>query len=327
MVCSSTPGTRASNASVLPPLKPSQPKNSSSAPSIASGRLPAGITGGGPSAGKRPALGPMRITTSSATQPPTLCTTVDPAKSTKPSSASQPRAPGSHAPPQAQWPNTGYTTSDTQADSARYAPKRMRSATAPETMVAAVAQNMIWNSTKASSRGSSGSWPARPNRPVPIQPATLGPNIRPKPTAQNRSAATAKSDRFFAATLIEFLVRVSPDSRHRKPACITKTSPAHSSTHSRSTMADIGVPSGREATPPDGGRAAKGVPGGGTSCGRGGAGGARRIRRPALRTGAPPWCAAGEARPPGGQPSITNGARRKPRNRARPPRTGGSLNA
>jgi hypothetical protein len=32
--------------------------------------------------------------------------------------------------------------SDTHADNAKYAPKRMRSATAPETMVAAVAQNM-----------------------------------------------------------------------------------------------------------------------------------------------------------------------------------------
>ena len=43
-----------------------------------------------------------------------------------------------------------------------------------------------------------------------------------------------KSSRFFCATLIEFLLRVSPDSRHRKPACITKTRPAHRSTQRRS---------------------------------------------------------------------------------------------
>ena len=111
----------------------------------------------------------------------------------------------------------------------------MRSATAPATMVVAVAQNISWNSTKAISPAWLGSWSNRPNRPAPSQPPQVGPNIRPKPTSQKASAAMAKSATFLAATLIEFLLRVRPDSRHRKPACMTNTSAAHSTIHSRSS--------------------------------------------------------------------------------------------
>ena len=60
---------------------------------------------------KRPILGPMTMIAASAAQPPVEWTTVDPAKSTKPSSLSQPSEPtaraGSDASPHAQWPKTG----------------------------------------------------------------------------------------------------------------------------------------------------------------------------------------------------------------------------
>lgn len=60
----------------------------------------------------------------------------------------------------------------------------MRSATAPETMVVAVAQNISWNSAKASTPVWLGIWSNRPNSPMPTQPPQVGPNIRPKPTSQ-----------------------------------------------------------------------------------------------------------------------------------------------
>ena len=86
---------------------------------MAIGRLPAGITCGGSPLRKRPSRGPVCSTATSATQPPTLCTTVEPAKSTKPSRASQPGSLRPQAPPQAQWPNTGYTSTDTSTEMPR----------------------------------------------------------------------------------------------------------------------------------------------------------------------------------------------------------------
>ncbi len=58
----------------------------------------------------------------SATQPPTEWTTVDPAKSTKPNSFSQPSwpaCPTSEPEPHAQWPKTGYVTAATKVASTR----------------------------------------------------------------------------------------------------------------------------------------------------------------------------------------------------------------
>jgi len=54
-----------------------------------------------------PMRGPITSTAASATQPPMLWTTVDPAKSMKPSSCSHPIWVSIANPPQAQWPNTG----------------------------------------------------------------------------------------------------------------------------------------------------------------------------------------------------------------------------
>ena len=46
-----------------------------------------------------------------------------------------------------------------------------------------------------------------------------------------------KSDIFFSATLILFLFRIIPDSRHINPACIIKTKTAQINIHSKSIFA------------------------------------------------------------------------------------------
>ena len=104
-VLATTPGTAPVSPSVLPPLKPSQPTQIESAPSTASGRLLAVISRGRPVRSKRPSRGPTATQAMSANQPPTECTTVDPAKSTKPRPASHVASPV-RAPPQAQCPKT-----------------------------------------------------------------------------------------------------------------------------------------------------------------------------------------------------------------------------
>src|SRR3546814_12727634 len=58
---------------------------------------------------KRPRRGPITSTAASATQPPTECTTVEPATSTKPNACSQPAQPPS-APAQAHPTATGSTS-------------------------------------------------------------------------------------------------------------------------------------------------------------------------------------------------------------------------
>ncbi len=83
------------------------------------------------------------MTAARLTQPPTECTTVVPAKSMKPKAASQPDASPLSAPPQAQWPKTGYTSAAMMLAVMRNPEKRMRSATAPDMMMVAVPQNII----------------------------------------------------------------------------------------------------------------------------------------------------------------------------------------
>src|SRR3989339_1193591 len=86
---------------VEPGLKPYQPNHRMNTPSAASGRL-------WPLMGFMlfptyfPILGPRMMAPARADHPPTLCTTVEPAKSMSgmPSDASQP-------PPQIQWPTIG----------------------------------------------------------------------------------------------------------------------------------------------------------------------------------------------------------------------------
>jgi hypothetical protein len=94
-------------ASVDPALKPIQPTSSSSAPADEMMTEWPGIGRTAPSGAKRPLRAPSTIRPASATQPPIECTTVDPAKSMKPSFASQLAFCSISALPQAQWPKTG----------------------------------------------------------------------------------------------------------------------------------------------------------------------------------------------------------------------------
>lgn len=100
-------GSTSSAASSVPPLKPIQPMKSSSAPTPESTGLWPTMSSVGRPSRNRPMRGPITITAASATQAPTPCTTVAPAKSTKPMSPSHAGLPGITAPAQAQWPATG----------------------------------------------------------------------------------------------------------------------------------------------------------------------------------------------------------------------------
>src|SRR5688572_20900990 len=85
-----------------------------------------------------PMRGPSIIAPTSAAQPPTECTSVDPAKSWKPAACSQP-------PPHFQEPPMVYTMPTNTVQKIMKLQSLMRSATAPETIVAQVAANMAWN--------------------------------------------------------------------------------------------------------------------------------------------------------------------------------------
>jgi len=85
---------------VEPGLNPNQPSHKTNRPITATDMLWPGIGLTLPFAPYLPKRGPSTITPARAAQPPTECTTVEPAKSRKPSSASQP-------PPQIQWPTIG----------------------------------------------------------------------------------------------------------------------------------------------------------------------------------------------------------------------------
>jgi hypothetical protein len=77
-------------ASCEPPLKPNQPSHRMNVPSVASARLEPGIGVTRPSAPYLPLRAPRMIAPVSAAQPPTECTTVEPAKSRKPISSRNP---------------------------------------------------------------------------------------------------------------------------------------------------------------------------------------------------------------------------------------------
>ncbi len=76
-------------ASCEPPLKPNQPSHRMNVPSVASARLEPGIGTTRPSL-YLPMRGPRISAPASAAKPPAACTSVEPAKSEKPASDSQP---------------------------------------------------------------------------------------------------------------------------------------------------------------------------------------------------------------------------------------------
>jgi len=102
----------------------------------------------------------------------------------------------------------------------------VRSAMAPDTIVAAVAANIVWNIIKAM-RGidnpKCSALPCAAKRFIPKRPYLLTPNIIPKPTSQNTIVPTAKSIRFFIMIFAALFARVKPLSAIAKPACIINT--------------------------------------------------------------------------------------------------------
>ena len=100
--------------------------------------------------------------------------------------------------------------------------KRIRSATAPDMSVVAVAMNPSWKRKKAARKALSLS-----NRKddEPTIPPSPEPNIKPKPKSQkSRSGDEGKFAKFLIATLIEFFELIRPLSRAVNFACMNKTS-------------------------------------------------------------------------------------------------------
>src|SRR6188768_3973744 len=124
--------------STEPPLNPNQPSHKTSTPMVTKGMLDPGMGFNSPRLPYFPRRGPKSHTPTSAAQPPTECTRVDPEKSWKPRSAMNP------------WPHVhelamGNTNATNGSENKMNALSLMRSATAPETMVAQVAANMARN--------------------------------------------------------------------------------------------------------------------------------------------------------------------------------------
>ena len=102
----------------------------------------------------------------------------------------------------------------------------VRSAIAPETIVAEVAQKTDWNRKKVQpSSGFTAKTSAEVGRKkrVPQNAHLSSPHIRPKPTAKNASEPTAKSITFFIMMLTAFFERLNPASTSMKPSCMKKT--------------------------------------------------------------------------------------------------------
>ncbi len=100
----------------------------------------------------------------------------------------------------------------------------MRSASAPDTIVAAVPANIIWNATNAQPAPSSYLMSVSPNVDQPTMPPMSSPKMNEKPNSTNTIAAMSMSARFLMPTLIEFFARENPASTAVKPACMKNTS-------------------------------------------------------------------------------------------------------
>ena len=124
-------------ASCEPPLNPNQPSHKMKVPRVARGKLDPGMGLIFPSLAYFPVLAPRIMAPLSAAQPPTECTIVEPAKSEKPISLSQP-------PPQVQEPWMGYIIPVNTTAKIRNAHNLMRSASAPDTIEHVAATNTIW---------------------------------------------------------------------------------------------------------------------------------------------------------------------------------------
>src|SRR5437588_12531217 len=131
--------------SVLPGLKPNQPKARMKQPSKASTMLWPGMVFALPSRLYLPRREPNTMAPASAHQPPTACTTPLPAKSMYP--LPRPTAPNceSQPPPPAPLPQTAQTSVETKSEYTQKADHFQRSAIAPLGLVAVVSINTISN--------------------------------------------------------------------------------------------------------------------------------------------------------------------------------------
>ena len=102
----------------------------------------------------------------------------------------------------------------------------VRSAIAPETIVAAVAQNTKLNTNSAHLLKSE-SWVRTSRFGTPISPKNVSsPSIRPKPRSTNAIVPRQKSIKFFIIMLPAFFALVKPVSTIAKPHCIKNTNAA-----------------------------------------------------------------------------------------------------
>ena len=135
-----------------------------------------------------------------------------------------------------------------------YIENLVRSAIAPLTIVAVVAQNTVWKMNVASA----GTLLSSPIQKKPSQPMNPLPDpyITPKPITQNKTVPIMKSQKFFIKMLEVFLRRVMPASTSAKPGCIQNTSIAPSNTQrvsrpftvSTASSAPAGISTAREMT-------------------------------------------------------------------------------
>lgn len=112
--------------------------------------------------------------------------------------------------------------------------KLVRSAIAPETMVAAVAQNTVWNNRNVGVGRSKVSVPEA-KKLNPPKMALLPPNIMPKPMIQYKTVPKQKSIKFFIMMLPAFFALVNPASTKVKPACMKNTRKAPNNVQITST--------------------------------------------------------------------------------------------
>ena len=110
----------------------------------------------------------------------------------------------------------------------------MRSATAPDTIVAAVAANMAWNKKSvhqvypplaysAVIPPSGGAIPNPANFRIPSDPSSKPGYIRLKPPRQYRRMPAEITKKFLNKIFTAFFWRVNPISKKEKPRCIKKT--------------------------------------------------------------------------------------------------------
>mmetsp|Transcript_24956 Transcript_24956/g.62250 ORF Transcript_24956/g.62250 Transcript_24956/m.62250 type:complete len:208 (-) Transcript_24956:375-998(-) len=170
-------------ASIDPGLKPYHPTHRTKVPSTTREALWPGMAMGRPSAPKRPVRGPTITAPMSPAKPPTMCTTPEPAKSIMPtfnsflllpSASFFLKAESQPSVSQTQCTTVGYTKAVRKKEYPRYAWKAVRSATEPETMVAAAAEKAHWNRKEFQSRNPT-SWSPLPsaNEPSPMNALAL----------------------------------------------------------------------------------------------------------------------------------------------------------